>query len=542
MFRRARSFLLVFLSAALLVLPYHIGACWPLAFFAFVPYFFSLGNRPPLGVFTHSFLFGSLFYIFLGYWLTHVSVLGFALMTLYLALYFGVFGHYAAGFLNPSVEFAGALFPKNMKSVFFTASVWALLEYLRGWLIGGIPWALLAYTQWKNIPFIQIADLVGPYGVSFFVMAVNVLVFKILKALLAKTRAAAALPEEAAYSRRYVSRLFWVLAGLIFALGAYGWANLSLRDSFDRKDPDRKSVLRVSVVQGNIPQDQKWNAQIKDIIFEKYKRLTFMSAVEKSDLIVWPETSFPGYLEDEPVMAAELRSVIRQSQTWVLVGAPTLGDLDRGLKFFNSAILYNPVGEEVRRYSKLHLVPFGEYVPFEPLFGFIRHFVEIGRFSPGAERTIFQISSRYRKNKVTVKFGALICYEDIFPGLVRGFCRDGADFLVNITNDAWFGKTAAPYQHAQASVFRAVENRVNVVRATNTGLSCFISPEGRILATVNDKGSEIFVTGHQGHDLALKKDRTFYTRFGDVFLLVPALLAFLAFRERSRQNAYVKAD
>ena len=316
-------------------------------------------------------------------------------------------------------------------------------------------------------------------------------------------------------------------------------AVLRSRESFYHSPVD-KAVLHVSVLQGNIPQEEKWDAKIKNIIFEKYKRLTFMSAIERSDLIVWPETSFPGYLEDEPVMAAQLRNVVRQSRTDVLVGAPTLGDLEKGLRFYNSAVFYGPDGEERKRYSKVHLVPFGEYVPFEPFLSFVRNFVQIGHFTAGQERTIFAMATRYQKTKLKVKFAALICYEDIFPGLVREFCNHGADFLINMTNDAWFGKTSAPYQHAQASVFRAVENRVNVVRATNTGFSCFISPEGRILDSVNENGQEIFVTGHKGADLILRKERSFYTRFGDIFAAFCFFLCFLAYKDHSKHKPYAR--
>jgi apolipoprotein N-acyltransferase len=263
-----------------------------------------------------------------------------------------------------------------------------------------------------------------------------------------------------------------------------------------------------------------------------------MAAGDKADLILWPETSFPGYLEDEPVMAAHLRNLVRQARAYVLVGAPTLGDLEEGLRFFNSGILYGPNGEERKRYSKKHLVPFGEYIPLEPVLGFIRHFVTIGHFTAGSEWTVFELRSLNQAKPIRAKFATLICYEDIFPGLVRSFCQNGADFLVNITNDAWFGKTAAPYQHAQASVFRAVENRVPVIRATNTGYSCFISAEGRILASVQDRGETLNVTGHQTQDITLRRGKSFYTEAGDVFMLFLGLLIVLAYRERNKTARY----
>jgi apolipoprotein N-acyltransferase len=218
------------------------------------------------------------------------------------------------------------------------------------------------------------------------------------------------------------------------------------------------------------------------------------------------------------------------------VGAPTVGDIEtEDVKFYNSAVLFGPDGEERTRYHKTHLVPFGEYIPLEPLFGILRNFVQIGRFSPGHEKTIFVLPSTSQKPHFKARFGVLVCYEDIFPGLVRDFCRGGADFMINMTNDAWFGKTTAPYQHAQASVFRAVENRVNVIRSANTGYSCFISPEGRILGAVEDKGEPIFVSGHHTMEILLRKNTSIFTRYGDLFLVLVAGLCFLAYRDRPGQ-------
>ena len=512
MLRRLREFLLILISAILLVLPFHFGELWILSFFAFVPYFCALENKSAIDAAVLSFIFGFVFYVCLGYWLTLVNVIAFLVMAAYLSLYFAAFG------------MAAASFQKSARSILFIPAFWVVMEYLRGWILSGIPWALLAHSQWKNIPFIQIADVTGVWGVSFFVMMVNFILFRLLSAVRSREKGS-------------IAFLLGVLGAVLILVMVYGTITLRSRDAF-YKSPKEKARLRVSVIQGNIPQDQKWNAKIKGIIFEKYKRLTLMAAVEKSDLIVWPETSFPGYIEDEPILASQLRSLVRQSRTDVLVGAPTLGDIEKGLRFYNSAILYGPDGEEKKRYHKVHLVPFGEFVPFQPLFGFIRNFFPIGHFSAGSEKTLFILESRYQKIPIKARFSTLICYEDIFPGLVRDFCKGGADFLINMTNDAWFGKTTAPYQHAQASVFRAVENRVNVVRATNTGYSCFISPEGRILARVEDDGREIFVTGHKGHDLILRRTPSFYTRFGDVFMLFVVFLCFLAYRERAKHQTY----
>ncbi len=507
-----KEYLFITVSVVLLVLPYHFAELWPLAFFAFVPYFLAVSGKSPSEAFKSSYLLGFLVSAGIGYWLALVNEFGFIFLVVYLALYFGVFGYLTAAFIAS----------RDLKGIVYASALWVALEYVRGWLFGGLPWAILSYSQWKNVYFIQAADWVGAFGVSYLVMLINLSLFRLL---VSKKRARVAM---------------LLLAGILLPY-LYGAMTLQRMDAAAaRPGTPQERRLRVSVVQGNIPQDQKWNAKIKSIIFEKYKRLTFMAAIEKADLIVWPETSFPGYLEDEPLMAARLRSMIRQSKADVLVGAPTMGNLDEGLKFFNSAVLYGAGGEEKKRYHKSHLVPFGEYIPFEPLFGILREFVEIGHFSAGEERTIFIAESHHEPSPVKARFATLICFEDIFPALVRDFSDQGVDFLVNITNDAWFGKTAAPYQHAAASVFRAVENRLPMIRAANTGLSCVISPEGRVLATVRDRGEEIFVTGQTSYELLLRKNQSFYTRFGDLFFIFTLLLCYLAYRERKKQAGYAQ--
>jgi apolipoprotein N-acyltransferase len=506
--RRVGVFLLLFASAGLLSLPYHFGIAWPVAFIAFVPLFSTFREKNAFQLFKICFVFGLFFHALLGYWLNYVNVLGFLLLTTYLSLFFGLFGYFCGSFF----------FSDKMRSAVYVGAIWVLLEYARGFLFGGFPWALLSYTQWKNLPFIQAADIIGAHGISFFVLWANVMVYRSL-----------------AGRRDWKTPL--TLLAVLSCLWGYGLGCLHAREAHYLTEGP-KALVGVSVVQGNIPQEEKWDSKIKNIIFEKYKRLTLMAAMEKPDLIVWPETSFPGFLEDEAVMATHLRALVRQSKTRLLVGAPTLGDLEKSLQFYNSAILFAPNGEELGRYSKVHLVPFGEYVPFEPLFGLIRHFVSIGHFSPGAEQTIFSIVTENQKIRVAAKFGVLICYEDIFPGLVRQLCLNGADFLVNITNDAWFGKSSAPYQHAQASVFRAVENRVPIVRSTNTGFSCFISAEGRVTSSVQKDGREIMVSGYKTENLVLRKGRPFFTHFGDLFFWCAAGILLFALKERHQNSPY----
>ena len=225
-------------------------------------------------------------------------------------------------------------------------------------------------------------------------------------------------------------------------------------------------------------------------------------------------------------MVNRLFRLARELRTDFLVGAPTFREADEGLQRMNSAVLISKDGGELKRYHKLRLVPFGEYIPF---FKFLRQlFNTIGHFSPGDEITLFRVNDR-------PPFSALICFEDIFPDLCRLFVNQGSRMLINITNDAWFNHSTAPYQHAQSSVFRAIQNRVPVVRAANTGLSCFINSTGEITESVNDRGEEIFVTGFKTSDVTLDHRPTFYGRWGDKIVLIFLILWLITEKPYLRQ-------
>ena len=244
--------------------------------------------------------------------------------------------------------------------------------------------------------------------------------------------------------------------------------------------------VRISVIQGNIPQELKWDSKAQDLIIEKYTALTKMAALESADLIIWPETSFPGFFEIDKDMTERVLSLAKEIKTPLLIGVNTVKDE----KYSNSAALISPEGRMTDKYDKIHLVPFGEYVPFSNKFPALHKLVlgELGEFTPGKDFKIF---------KLKAGFGVLICFEDIFPEISRKFVNSGAKFLIVITNDAWYGKSGAAYQHAANSVFRAVENRVPVVRCANTGVSCFIDSRGRIYDSVSEKNSLLFITGYK---------------------------------------------
>ncbi|MBI1975951.1 MAG: apolipoprotein N-acyltransferase [Candidatus Omnitrophica bacterium] len=238
------------------------------------------------------------------------------------------------------------------------------------------------------------------------------------------------------------------------------------------------------------------------VISQNYEILTKTAALDHPELIIWPETSV---VEDfsNPEIQNRIGGIARETDSFLLVGAPWLSSLESGGdidgRYFNSAILFDSQGKLMQRYDKLHLVPYGEFIPFEKQFPFQRDWIVTGDFIGGKEHTVFEITGRGTL-PCAPTFSVLICFEDIFPGLARQFVKNGARLLINISNDAWFHESGAAFQHAQASVFRAVENRVPVVRATNTGFSCFIDRWGRI-----QKEVPAFTTGHATATLQVQK-------------------------------------
>ena len=378
------------------------------------------------------------------WWILYVTVPGFILLVGYLALYFGAWGWFASAQLRRRGLSDGRL-------LLTLPAGWVALEYLRSHLLTGLGWNLLAHTQWNWIELIQLADFTGVTGLSFLVVLVNVGLWQRL--------------------RRSMGRIF--VAGVCFlAALAYGTLRLG---QLDLPSPPSRPSFKVAVLQGNIPQYEKWDATFQESIWKRYEALTRKAAESQPDLILWPETAVPGYLEEEEIWN-RLQRLIRQVGAALLVGSPTTNA--QGTDVFNSALLFDPEGAAVERYDKVHLVPFGEYLPLTPVLGWLRRFVLMGNYSPGSRLTVFDPAVATGQPKAA-RFSVLICFEDLFPDLCRRFIQEGARWLVVITNDAWFIYSAASLQHTQASVFRAIEGRVWVARAANTGWSGFIDPAGR---------------------------------------------------------------
>ena len=479
---------------------------YPLAWVALAPLLLAIRQAPAGLGFRIGWVAGLCHYLTLLYWLVftmntygnlplHLCVPLLFLLCAYLALYWGVF----CALLN-------VLRPRPVHILYLIPVFWTALEYLRAHLFSGFPWGLLGYSQHKALYLIQIADVFGVWGVTFLVVFSNSVLFTFLLYKSGKNW------HHWNVSRQTARFAVTLLILVAVATVGYGHGRIKALGRAASTAP----VSRVSVIQGNIDQAVKWDPAFQISTTKKYIDLSLSAAVEKPDLIVWPETAAPFYFQRGSWLAEMVKQASAEMQTDLLIGSPSVATHENGADYFNSAYLVFPDGTAPVRYDKAHLVPFGEYVPLKRWLPFLGKMVEqVGDFKSGA-----------RGNALTWKEGAIgiqICFEIIFPGLSRAMVQNGADFLVNMTNDAWFEKTGAPYQHFSMAVFRAVENRRALVRAANTGISGFIDPAGRVMIQ-----SDLFQEAVLTRDIPRLKMQSLYTKSGD-FLPTGCWLATAAF-------------
>ena len=499
------------LSGFLLILAFPNFNLEIVAWGALIPLFRSLRGRSPAQAALLGFVAGFSFFTGLLPWIYNVlsqyghlpgavSIFFLLLLTAYLALYFSAFA-FVLRWAQGKMEIPETL---------LAPPLWVSLEYIRGFLLSGFPWELLGYSQYLTLPLVQMADITGVYGVSFLIVLVNAAGYRLL---------------EASVGRNWKPVRKEVLAAVVLLAlsAAYGFWRLDGM-SLEKKEG---TPVRIALLQGNIPQDVKWESKFQEETMAIYTDLTLRAQATLPHLVVWPETATPFFFQDSFPHRSRILDLARKLQTHLLFGSPGYDRKGREIHYYNSAFLISPEGKIAGRYDKIHLVPFGEYAPLAGVLGFTREIIgAMGDFHPGEEVRNLAINQG--------KFGALICYEAILPDLTRQFVDQGAQFLVNITNDAWFGPTAAPYQHISMAALRAVENRVPIARAANTGVSGFIHPSGRIL-----QATDIFTKAIVSGTIYLKKSWSFYTQFGDLFTYLclgytGLLLVYIRYRRESR--------
>jgi apolipoprotein N-acyltransferase len=435
--------------------------------------------RRPRAALALGWLGGFLFFLILLRWLNFTfreySAIPWALAWLPTALLAAYCGLYLGLYAAAVAWLAGR---RSMLLATLAAPfVWVALEWLRGRVMGGFPWGSLGYSQYRQLPVIQIAELGGVYAVSFLVIAVNV-----------------ALAASVLLPRRRAIVVLGLAALLVGGALLFGYHRL-------RGVGTPGETAAVAIVQPSIAQPLKWDRDYAIATLQIYFELTRQTASKRPDLIVWPETSTPTILRRDPGLIAALARLSREVGAPVMVGSVDAEETSPPT-YRNTAFLLDERGI-VNRYDKIQLVPFGEYVPLSGVIGFVRGWAEfIADLEPGSRSVVF--------SGPPAPFGTIICYEGVFPALVRRFVQGGARFMVNMTNDGWFGRTDGPLQHLGMYPFRAVEHRVAVVRAANTGVSALIAPSGEITQTL-----PLFVRGTLDGRVALRDRQTLYTRFGD---------------------------
>jgi apolipoprotein N-acyltransferase len=495
------------LAGLLLVALFPTFNLYPLAWVALVPLFLALKEQATRNGFFLGGITGLIYFAGTVHWVTNsihyyggIPLVPASLITLllcvYLALYPALFGA-AAVYLG-----------KNHPRFFFITApaLWTALELARTYVFSGFPWSLLGYTQYPALPVIQIADITGVYGVSFLIILVN-----------------AAIAEVIIDRKRYTGMIAAVVI-VAFVLG-YGFIKL--------RSPESGGGFTVSVVQGNIEQDKKWDPAYQAETIAVYKKLTEEAMTQRPDLVIWPETATPFFFNSgrsvDQALSVDLVSFVKQNNIPLLFGSPTLDRYPNGVVFGrNSAFLLSGEGRIEAVYHKIHLVPFGEYVPLKRVLFFVEKLVQaVGDFQGGNEYTVMTVPT----GRGMATLSTVICYEIIFPDLVRRFVDRGANVLTTITNDAWFGRTAAPYQHFSMAVLRAVENRVPVARAANTGVSGFIDARGHILSA-----SGIFTEARLTQTIVPGSHKTFYTKYGDLFSYLCLIFSMIMLALRPRKH------
>ena len=518
-FLRSSSFFLPVLTSLLLwfSLPGG-GEIWPVLFTALIPLLLVLpGVKVRRAIFC-GLCCGLVHFTLLLYWIVIVldkygglawflSVLALLLLALYMSLYFALFALFARYIL---------LALPVAVSVWLLPALWVGLDWLRCVLFTGFPWMDLGYGLF-NVPILlQVADLVGHYGVTFLIVLVNTSLMLVLRLVVSK--------------KRCVVDALVVLVPVLCLLGGVGlYSKNRLAEMQERTIAKDASRIAVGIVQGNVDQSVKWSPSKQQQTVDKYLGQTqslFVSA--RPSLVVWPETALPFYLPSNSHMQS-VRELVATNNFALLTGAPWYEIIDpeaRKVNFFNSALLLKPDGQFGGKYYKSHLVPFGEYIPLKKFLPFLAPLVEaVGDFSVGKieQPLIWQ----------QAKVGVLICFESVFPDLSRQWVLAGANMLVNLTNDAWYGKSSAPHQSLAMAVLRAVETRRSLVRSANTGISAFISPTGAIV-----RQSELFVPWAATSEVVLNQDLTIWARYGYLFapicLLIGVLSGLAAIAKRRR--------
>lgn len=489
-----RRIFLAALSGFVLSIPFFKATFWPTAWPAFVPLLLAIGDCDIRRGALAGIISGLTFYIPTLYWVVYAQTRygGIPTWIAILAL-LALAGACSAywGFFGALVSFIREKGGPWLETAPFA---WVAQEYMMSHFpFGGFPWNLTGYSQIRFLPIIQVADLGGVYLVSFLVVL--------------GSAALAGLVIDDRFKRKRAA-----LAAVAFGASLiYGTVRL---DEFSENPwGPKEKAFKTAIVQGNIDQSRIWDNRYKNETLNIYQRMS-EDLPHDTALIIWPESAVPFFIQQEEAVRRTVAGTAVTTKAWLIFGAEAWEMRGTKIRYFNSAFLMDPAGRITGRYDKVHLVPFGEYVPLRKILPFLEPVASrIGEFHPGEKLSPLSIGA--------AKAGVLICFEAIFPSLSRQLARDGASFIVNLTNDAWYGRSTEPEQHLNMTAMRAVETRLPIARSTGTGISAFIDRTGKIHGATR-LYTRATITGIlpsiSPHEMTL------YTRTGDLFSIFCLLI------------------
>jgi apolipoprotein N-acyltransferase len=510
---RALPWLLALLSGFLLGLSYPPFGLGDLCWVALIPLVWALWFCPSakrrdwLRTAGLGYTSGLVFFAMSAYWLTSLTWPGYVLLVFYFAIYFAAWALFAKKLIAGTTSedcWLGSL--HNLHRCILASCAWVTLEYLRGIIFPAFGWNGLGITQHANIALIQIADITGVGGISFLIAMTNLMLAATIKRLQLELRRGARRPH---YD-------FAITIALVALAWTYG-----VRQLF-RAEP-ASEPLSFAAVQGNVPQNIRNDPDFEIQVLETLKNQTLQAIAMSPDLILWPESSTPSPLLGNQLTWDLVRGLAEQSTSDFLIGTTHWGSGGD----YNSIALLTKQGKEAQLYHKMHLVPFGEYVPLRQEFPLIAKIVGDlvpDDFDAGKEFTVLELHAK------PIKLGPLVCFEDTVPDLARHFVLLGAQTFAVVTNDGWFLKSAGSVQHLHNAIFRCVENKIPMIRATNSGITCAIDRFGVVREVLRDASGSTFIQGVLFSKIAVptSPQPTFFTRYGEIFSIFCLVISLLA--------------